>query len=254
MIHIAKWERHAGRTDRRMKWFKVQKTLIHKPAWRMIEADSARLLVDLWSLAADDDHPGEVHETLGEIAHTQGLQIDRTAELLADLVFARFITTELPQVVAAQALPRLVTKWGETVGLELRTENVEPRTQSGRETVTKPPQSTDLPAPVPATEGAAAALIGEMKAGRYPRREGSQNWTGASRALKTLLKAGATVEEIAEGVDRYAAFVRAKGEEGTSFVLMASTFLGRDQRFADEWAKPKKKGAPRLDRLPRRRE
>ena len=251
MIRIAKWERHAGRTDRRMKWFKVQKTLMSKPAWRMIDAEAARLLVDLWSLAADDEHPGEVHESLAEIAWLQQLTTDRTAELIAELVLARFVTTELPQVVAAQSVRHLVTKWGETVVLEHRTKNVEQRAQSARET--DPPEPPAGRSSTTRGGAAATALIVEMNAGgRYPKREGGQNWKGAEKALKTRLRNGAKLEEIAAGIDRYAAFMRAKGEEGTAFVMMASTFLGPDERYLDEWAKPKKKGgAPRLGRLPR---
>jgi hypothetical protein len=41
-----------------------------------------------------------------------------------------------------------------------------------------------------------------------------------------------------DGAHRYAAYVRAKGSEGSEYVKQAATFLGPDKPFLDLWDAP----------------
>jgi hypothetical protein len=72
--------------------------------------------------------------------------------------------------------------------------------------------------------------------GKYPRRGGENGKAKARRAWEKQLRQGATADEMIAGAERYAAFVRANGDENTKFVKMASTFLGPDRHFREPWA------------------
>lgn len=69
----------------------------------------------------------------------------------------------------------------------------------------------------------------------YPKRTGDNPKRKAFHAWRARLKEGATPETIADGVRRYAAFVRAGGKEHTEFVKQAATFFGPDRPFLDPW-------------------
>lgn len=69
----------------------------------------------------------------------------------------------------------------------------------------------------------------------YPRRDGDDPKPRALRAYRKRLKEGHTTDEIRAGVERYAAWVRSKGKEGTEHVKQAATFFGPDKSFREPW-------------------
>jgi len=69
----------------------------------------------------------------------------------------------------------------------------------------------------------------------YPRREGGNSKRDAFKAFRARLREGVAAADLLDGVRRYAAFVRAKGIEGSSFVMQAATFLGPGERFREAW-------------------
>lgn len=72
----------------------------------------------------------------------------------------------------------------------------------------------------------------------YPKRGGAQNWDDAERGYKKWLAAGHTHTEILAGVHRYAAHIHAKGEAGSEFVKMASSFFGKNRCFLEDFPVP----------------
>lgn len=72
----------------------------------------------------------------------------------------------------------------------------------------------------------------------YPHRGGGQPWTRAVKACKARLLQGHSWQELIEGAKRYASYTRAAGKEGTEIVMHASTFLGPDKRFLEDWDIP----------------
>lgn len=74
----------------------------------------------------------------------------------------------------------------------------------------------------------------------YPKRAGSQRWQDALTAYRARLKEGVTPDEILAGVERYAAFVRADGKEGTPYVQQAATFIGKNRGYTEPWKPPAK--------------
>jgi hypothetical protein len=72
----------------------------------------------------------------------------------------------------------------------------------------------------------------------YPRRAGSNPWPRALKAIHARLAEGATWAELADGVRRYAEFVRATRKEGTELVQQAARFFGPGKEFENDWKQP----------------
>jgi hypothetical protein len=73
----------------------------------------------------------------------------------------------------------------------------------------------------------------------YPSRGDHGNpKSTALKAWRARLRSGVKPEELLNGVMRYAAFVRAKGNEGTEFVKQASTFFGPSKFWLEPWNPP----------------
>lgn len=69
----------------------------------------------------------------------------------------------------------------------------------------------------------------------YPKRDGPNNKRAAFKAWQARLAQGVGSEEMQDGVQRYAAYLEARGKAGTSFVMHGSTFFGPNERYADEY-------------------
>lgn len=69
----------------------------------------------------------------------------------------------------------------------------------------------------------------------YPKRLGSQNWTGAARNCRARLKEGYTWTQITQGAAEYADHIRETGREFTVYVKQACTFVGRDLHFLETY-------------------
>ena len=75
----------------------------------------------------------------------------------------------------------------------------------------------------------------------YPRRAGGNPKKGAHRAYLATLNRGVEGEDMLNGTQRYARFCAATKKEGTEYVMMAATFLGPNEHWAEPWAVPKGK-------------
>lgn len=72
----------------------------------------------------------------------------------------------------------------------------------------------------------------------YPKRAGGNSKTLARKAFEARLRTGVKPEALLSGVERYAAFVRATGKEGTEYVKQAATFFGPSEHWLEDWAPP----------------
>lgn len=72
----------------------------------------------------------------------------------------------------------------------------------------------------------------------YPKRAGGNSKAAARKAWAARLKAGASADDMLDGVKRYAAYCAATSREGTQFVRQASTFFGPDLHFEDDFDIP----------------
>jgi hypothetical protein len=83
----------------------------------------------------------------------------------------------------------------------------------------------------------------------YPSRGDHGNPRApALKAWRARIRAGVDPAEIIAGVERYAAFVRAKGNEGSEFVKQASTFFGPSKFWLEPWKPPTRNGTSRESR------
>lgn len=69
----------------------------------------------------------------------------------------------------------------------------------------------------------------------YPKRSGSNPKLAAWKAWQARLKSGVTPDEMVEGAERYASYCQSQGMVGGPYVKMASTFLGPDLHFQEDW-------------------
>lgn len=76
----------------------------------------------------------------------------------------------------------------------------------------------------------------------YPKRAGDNPWPKARKCLSARLQEGHSMEEILEGVRRYANFCKHTEKLGTEFVMQAARFLGKDEKgFLKPWDIPAKR-------------
>lgn len=80
----------------------------------------------------------------------------------------------------------------------------------------------------------------------YPKRSGDHRWQTARNHIRARLREGHTWDDILDGTRRYAAFVRAKGDEGTPHTKQAASFVGTDRCFLEPWTPPPTKAETRL--------
>jgi len=72
----------------------------------------------------------------------------------------------------------------------------------------------------------------------YPLRAGGQPWKAAQKCWNARLDEGAVPTQMIEGAKRYALFIKAKGDERTSYVMHAKTFLGPEKYYLQDWELP----------------
>jgi uncharacterized protein YdaU (DUF1376 family) len=72
----------------------------------------------------------------------------------------------------------------------------------------------------------------------YPKRLGDNPKQKALKAWVRSLREGSTVEQMTDGIARYAKFCVATGKVGTEAVKHAATFLGSEKAFLEDWALP----------------
>lgn len=83
----------------------------------------------------------------------------------------------------------------------------------------------------------------------YPKRAGGNSRQDARRAWDARLKQGHDPGAMLEGVERYAAYIRATGREGTEYVKQAATFFGPGLHFAEPWDTPRPPGGSMHGRI-----
>ena len=84
----------------------------------------------------------------------------------------------------------------------------------------------------------------------YPKRAGGNSKAAAWKAWKARIKDGVTTVAMLDGVNRYAAYVRATGSAGTQYVKQAATFFGPDRHFDESWQAPAVAASGRSGGLP----
>ena len=73
----------------------------------------------------------------------------------------------------------------------------------------------------------------------YPKRIGNNPKRKAYHAYNARVKQGYDHNSMINGLKRYCVFCEKTGIINTSYVMHASTFLGLDENFLEDWEPPK---------------
>ena len=68
MIEIPNWADLQHYRDRDPTWIKLYRRLLHKREWRELSGDAAKLLIDLWMLAAESEELGKIDHDSDSLA------------------------------------------------------------------------------------------------------------------------------------------------------------------------------------------
>lgn len=77
----------------------------------------------------------------------------------------------------------------------------------------------------------------------YPKRAGGNSKQAAFKAWNARIKSGVPVQDMIDGVKRYAAYITATGKQHTEYVQQTATFFGRSCHYENDWQIPKSGGA-----------
>lgn len=81
----------------------------------------------------------------------------------------------------------------------------------------------------------------------YPKRAGGNPKKSAFKAWSARRKQGVPAETMQAGVERYAQFIRAKGDERTEFVMQGQRFFGPNAEYDNDWLPPAARTPQRQD-------
>jgi len=72
----------------------------------------------------------------------------------------------------------------------------------------------------------------------HPKRAGGNSKAAAFRQVQARLKQDTPFSLIESGTMAYKAYCEATDKIGTEYIMMAATFFGRDEWFAEPWDLP----------------
>lgn len=68
MIEVPNWNEFQQYKDREPKWIKLHRGLLDSPQWGRLTGDEAKLLIEIWLLAARCGNDGKIDKTVDELA------------------------------------------------------------------------------------------------------------------------------------------------------------------------------------------
>lgn len=85
----------------------------------------------------------------------------------------------------------------------------------------------------------------------YPKRAGGNSKADACKAWSARVNSGSTTQELLDGTQRYADFVKATGKLNTEYVKQAATFFGPSKHYEEAWEVTTSSGMRDLNAIPR---
>lgn len=256
MIRIVNWPQFQHFRDRKPIWIKLYRELLHKKEWRRLSGDGAKLLVDLWMLAAEaNTRDGVISTSLDDVAYEIRIESpEKLRVLLQELVRCGFVELisdgyqdvrlevevereeETDLGASGDAPPnglRVVPGsgakgQGRDAGQGREPENPRSAESPTKRFPAKPPRVDGQYAYPPEFEEAWAA---------YPRREGSNPKVGAYQSWQRRVVSGSDPSALVAAARHYQESLAASGKEGTEYVQQASRFFGPSEPWL-EFVKP----------------
>lgn len=103
------------------------------------------------------------------------------------------------------------------------------------------------PKPKPAAKRASYPADFEAAWSAYPRRAGSNPKRGAFKAWSARIAEGEEPSALQAAVERYAAYITARGECRTEFVMQGQRFFGPNGEYENDWTLPASRQPARSD-------
>ncbi len=203
------WTSFQHYKERKPPWIKLHHGLLDDFEFSRLPLASRALAPLLWLLASEYQ-TGEIIASWEEIAFRLRVPVDHFATYIEPLINAGFFigASEALAVCKQSAMPE-----------------TERETQEETETETKHMGGRKTTRPI-GDDG----FYDFWRA--YPRRDGANPKAPASKRFLAIIKSGTEPQEIINAAHRYAAEMRAKGQERTPYVAQAITWLNQ-QRWSD---------------------
>lgn len=84
-VRVPKWKEFQHYANREPPWIKLYRSLLDKPEWRRLSGWAAKLLVDVWMLAAQQKNGGSLTLRLTDLSYRTRASTSRTARSLLEL-------------------------------------------------------------------------------------------------------------------------------------------------------------------------
>lgn len=214
-MRIRNWEKFQHYRRRSPPWIKLHRKLLDNPDWYALDGASAKLLVELWLVASEEDGELPDSTTLAWRLRRSKSEVMNGLKLLFDSGFLVDASTLLAEC-SHDATP-------------------ETETEAEKESMVHPDAPThEWPAkPERNGKGYVYPALFETAWEAYPKRAGPNPKTGAYRAFRARVKAGDDPTDLIASAGNYRKHCVAAGKNGTEFVKQAATFWGPNEPWRD---------------------
>ena len=215
-LSVPKWEDFQHYKDRRPSWIKFYNSVLDDYKFGLLSDASKWHLVAIWLLASRTDNA--IPDDSKWIARMIGADNPVDIERLVSLGFIERYDDASTALASCSAFAM-------------------PEKRREEETREEKSRAESLGIVKASVNDSHAVSFVDIWV-RYPKRAGSNSKAAALKAYRARLAGGVNHDDMLAGVERYAAFVRATGKEGTEYVKQAATFLGPNEHWAEPWDLP----------------
>jgi hypothetical protein len=246
VLSVKEWDRFQHYKDRDPPWIKLYRDTLTTEAW--VLGNDVTRLVQLASTLLAARYSNQIPLKFDLIKKVASLDCDEAAFMaaVAHLVEHNFLEIHSVEDVRKQSASSPLATCNtqneslyseERRGEKSREEAEQIRHARANENSGEQKRELDPRATREAFERVKAA---------YPQFAGRQDWISAQRHCHCRLEEGETWNSLQAGVERYANHVRAKGSEGTQFVMSpAKFFSAADEPWKQPWTVPTNGATPK---------
>lgn len=205
---VKNWKRFQHFKDRSPPWIKLYRDLLDDPDWHQLDGNAAKFLVMLWLVASEDkDKEGKLPD-------------------MRKLAFRLHMEEH-----EVKALCSRLSHWLDQVDIKLISDGYQ---LDAPETETETEKTSCAVSPHEAVSKDELDGFSECW-NAYPKRQGGNSRKEAGKAYRARVRSGVLHADLLAGVQRYAAFIRATGKEGSAYVKQAATFFGTGEHWLEAW-------------------
>lgn len=248
-ISIKNWEQFQHYKDRDPPWVKLYRDLLTSESW-VLGSDLSRV-VQIASVLLAPRYGNKIPLRFGLLKKVMSLdceeeQFNSAVQHLCDANFFEIQSDANTQIVSEQsASTPLASCTSETEQRRVDQSREETDTERVRASVSRGAKT-----PAEKVDNAFSDYESFQRVkDAYPKFSGRQDWIQAQNACMNLVAEDSTWQSLLGAVDRYARYIRAKGSEGTQYVLSPGKFFtAEDRPWLQAWDPPLNKAEVRQAR------